>query len=89
MRKKQSGSHWTGSMDRLCTCWILAIGRVGSSIYLINASEGPRSPTARIGGTVLVQSQGKRSDGVTQATTVAQGDQVIHRRNVQRYAGPL
>jgi len=79
MRKKPERIAWTVLWIAFATCWILAIGTpLGVRSYLINASEGQEAQLHVIGGTVLVQkAKGSEPIGVTQATTVAQGDQVI------------
>ncbi len=79
MRKNPERIAWTVLWIAFAACWILAIGTpLGVRSYLLNARESQDAQLQVIGGTILVQ-KAKGSDpiGVTQATTLAQGDQVI------------
>jgi hypothetical protein len=79
MRKKPERIAWTVLWIAFAACWILAIGGpLGVRSYLRNARESQEAQLQVIGGTILVQ-KAKGSDpiGVIQATTLAQGDQVI------------
>ena len=79
MRKRPERVAWTVLWIAFAACWILAIGTpLGARYYLINASESQEAQLQVIDGTILVQkAKGGDPIGVTQATTLAQGDQVI------------
>ncbi len=79
MRKKPERVAWIVLWIAFATCWILAIGTpLGIRSYLINATESQETKLQVIGGTILVQKANSSEPiGVTQATTLAQGDQVI------------
>lgn len=79
MRKKPERVAWTVLWIAFATCWILAIGTpLGVRSYLINAHESQEAQLQVLDGVILVQ-KAKGSDpiGVTQAATLAQGDQLI------------
>lgn len=79
MRKNPERIAWTVLWIAFATCWILAIGTpLGVRSYLINAHENQEAQLQVIGGTILVQkANGSDPIGVTQASTLEQGDQVI------------
>ena len=79
MRNNPERIAWTVLWIAFAACWILAIGTpLGVRSYLINAHENQDAQLQVIGGTILVQkAKGGDPIGVTQATTLARGDQVI------------
>jgi len=79
MRKNSGRIAWTVLWIAFAACWILAIGTpLGIRSYVRNSSESQEAQLQVIDGTILVQkAKGGDPIGVTEATTLAQGDQVI------------
>jgi len=79
MRKSPGRIAWTVLWIAFAACWILAIGTpLGIRSYVRNSSESQEAQLQVIDGTILVQkAKGGDPIGVTEATTLAQGDQVI------------